>query len=71
MDIHPVINHYKAIIYMCGYLSEVEDDCSHAITQVVKNAWDKSLNKYKQTRLIARAYATKRAQRTRSMFTIL
>ena len=36
IDIEPVINHYKAVSYMCAYLSKTEDEFSHAMNQAVK-----------------------------------
>ena len=32
MGIQPVFNHYKAVAYMCAYLSKSEDECSLAMT---------------------------------------
>ena len=39
MDIQPVFNHYKAITYMCAYLSETEDECFLAMNQAAKEAF--------------------------------
>ena len=60
MDIQPVINHYKAIEYTRTYLSKTENECSHAMTKAVKEAWHKSFNKYEQMSLITKVYAIKR-----------
>ena len=35
MDIQPVFNHYKAVAYMCAYLSKSENESSVAIKQAV------------------------------------
>ena len=32
IDIQPVINHYKAVSYMCAYLSKIKDECSNAMS---------------------------------------
>ena len=60
IDIQPVINHYKAVSYMCAYLSKIKDECSNAMSQAVKEAWENKSNNYDQMKLIARAYASKR-----------
>ena len=62
MDIQPVINHYKALIYVCTYLNKEEEERSRAMAQAKKEAWDKSLNNYEQMKLIVKGYATKRVQ---------
>ena len=67
MDIQPVLNHYKALIYVCTYLTKAEEECSHAMAQAKKEAWDKSLNNYEQMKLIIKAYATKRVQCSSSL----
>ena len=36
MDIHSVINHYKAVSYMCAYLSKIKGECSHVMTQAME-----------------------------------
>ena len=38
IDIQPVINHYKAVSYMCAYLSKIKDECSNAMSRAVKEA---------------------------------
>ena len=43
LDIQPVFNHYKAISYMCAYLSQTEGECSHAIQEKFKDAFNKNL----------------------------
>ena len=35
MNIQPVFNHYKAVEYMCAYLSKSEGECSVAMKQEV------------------------------------
>ena len=38
IDIQPVVNHYKAVTYMCAYFSKAEDETSEAMKQVAKEA---------------------------------
>ena len=37
MYIQPVFNEYKAITYMCGYLSNSEESCFYEMKQALKN----------------------------------
>ena len=60
IDIQPVFNHYKAITYMCSYLSKQEDECSHAMSQALKESVEQNLDKKVQMKNVAHAYATKR-----------
>ena len=41
MDIQLVFNHYKAVAYMCAYLSKCENKCSVAMKQVVRDTFEK------------------------------
>ena len=60
LDIQPVFNHYKAVTYMCAYLSKTEDECSHAINQAFNEAMTSKLTNYDQMKSIAWAYSMKR-----------
>ena len=63
MDIQPVFNHYKAVAYMCAYLSKSESECSVAMkqaVQAVQDAFEKELDNYEQTKSVANAYINKR-----------
>ena len=33
IDIQPVFDYYKAVTYVCSYLSKQEDECSQAMKQ--------------------------------------
>ena len=55
MDIQLVFNHYKAITYMCSYLSKQEDACSQA-----KEAIEDNLDNYQQMTSVAPAYSSKK-----------
>ena len=60
LDIQPGFNHYKAVLYMCAYLSKSEDESSEAMKQAAKEAIKKNLSSYEQMKAIYRAYMTKR-----------
>ena len=56
MDIKPVFKHYKAVTYMCAYLSKSESEYSVAMKQVVQDAFEKDLDNYEQMKSVANAY---------------
>ena len=56
IDIQPVFNYYKAITYMCNYLSKEEDECLQAMKQALKEALEKGASYYEQMKAIAHAY---------------
>ena len=60
LDIQPVFNHYKAVAYMCSYLSKSEDECSQAMSQAVKEAFEHNLDNYQQMKSVAHSYVNKR-----------
>ena len=60
MNIQPVFNHYKAVAYMCAYLSKSENECSVAMKQAVRDAFEKELSNYEQMKSVANAYINKR-----------
>ena len=60
LDIQPVINHYKAVTYMCAYFSKSEDETSQAMKQAAKEAATTGKDKLESMKTIARAYAAKR-----------
>ena len=60
LDMQPVFNNYKAVAYMCAYLSKSEDECSHAMKQAVKGAFEKKFDNYNQKNLIAHLYINRR-----------
>ena len=43
MDIQPVFNEYKAVTYMCQYLPKIEDQCSQAMKQAVKEGFENNI----------------------------
>ena len=60
MDIQLVFNEYKAVTYMCSYFSKSEDECSLAMRQAAKEAFENDLSNYKTMQGIVRAYVNKR-----------
>ena len=56
----PVFNNYKVVAYMCAYLSKSENECTVAMKQAVRDASEKELNNYEQTKFVANAYISKR-----------
>ena len=53
IDIQPVFNHSKAAAYICAYLSKSEDECSQAISQALKEAFEDKLDSYQQIKSVA------------------
>ena len=60
IDIQPVFNHYKAVSYMCAYLSKSEDECSQAMSQTLKEALEDILDNYQQMKSVVQTYVNKR-----------
>ena len=58
MDIQPVFNQYKAVTYMCKYLSKSEDECSKAMK--LDEARNSNSDKFQQMFKIAKAYSSNR-----------
>ena len=59
-DIQPIFNHYKVVTYVCAYLSKSKDECTQAMSQVVKDAFEKNLDNYEQIKSFAYVYTNKR-----------
>ena len=45
---------------MCVYLSKSEDECSLAMTQALRDAFEKDLDKHEQMKSVANVYLNKR-----------
>ena len=56
IDIQPVFDHYKAVTYICSYLSEQEDECSQAMKQDLKEPLEKIAGSNGQMKSVAHAY---------------
>ena len=50
MDIQHVFNQYKAVAYMSVYLSKSEDEYSLAMTQAVRDGFEKELDNHELIR---------------------
>ena len=59
MDIQLVFNHYKALAYMCAYLSKLQSECSVAIKQTVQDVFERELDNYEQMKSVANACINK------------
>ena len=59
LGIQPVFNHDKDVAYMCAYLWKCEDECSQAMNQAVKEAFERNSN-YQQMQPVAHTYVNKR-----------
>ena len=57
VDIQPVINHYKAVAYMCVYFPKSEEE---AMKQVVKETVKENINVFQKMKAFSKAYTTKR-----------
>ena len=60
IDIRPVFNHYKAVAYMCAYLSQSESECSQAMIQALKEAFEDKLDNYQRMKSLTQKYVNKR-----------
>ena len=60
LDIQPLFDHYKVVPYICAYLSKSGDECTQAMSQAVKDAFEKDLDNYEQMKSVAYAYTNKR-----------
>ena len=60
MDIQPVFNQYKAILYVCSYFAKSEDQCSEAMKEAAKLAIENKLDNSQAMKMVIRAYLSKR-----------
>ena len=58
IDIQPVLDYYKAVAYMCAYLSKSEDESTEAMKQAAKEENGKTIQE--RMKLISKAYRTQR-----------
>ena len=58
LDIQPVLDYYKAISYMCTYLSKSEDVSSEAMQQAAREGYESGKPVCERMRSVARAYRT-------------
>ena len=57
MGIQPVFNEYKAVTYMCQYFSKTEDQCSQAMKQAAKEAFENNIHHQDAMKTIAKAFS--------------
>ena len=60
LDIQPVLDYYKAVSYMCAYLSKSEDESSEAMEQAAREAYESGKPVCERMKSVARAYRTHR-----------
>ena len=53
--IQPVSNEYKAVTYMCQYLSKTEDPCSKEMKQAAKEVFESNMHHNDTMKTIAKA----------------
>ena len=70
LDIQPVLDYYKAISYMCTYLSKSEDVSSEAMQQTAPEGYESGKPVCERMRSVARAYRTHREMPLQEAVTI-
>ena len=56
MNMQPVFDWYKAVAYMCQYFSKIENPCSQAMKQAVKEAFQDNMVHHDTMKTFAKAY---------------
>ena len=59
-DIKPVFNEYNTVKYMFQYFSKIEDQCSQAMKQAVKEAFGNNMHHHGTMKAIAKANLSNR-----------
>ena len=60
MYIQPVLNEFKAVIYLCQYFSENEDRCSQTMKQPATEAFENNMYHHDTMKTIGKAYLSNR-----------
>ena len=60
MDLQPVFNEYKAVIYMCQYFSKTEDRILQATKQAAKEAFENNMRHHDTMKTFVKAYISNR-----------
>ena len=60
MDMQPVFNVYMAVTYMCQYFSKTENQCSQAMKQTAKEAFENNIHHQDTMKTINKAYLSNR-----------
>ena len=58
LDIQPVLDYYKAVSYMCAYISKSEDESSEAMKQAARETYESGKPAFERMKSVARAYRT-------------
>ena len=56
IDIQPVFIVHKAVAYLCQYFPKTEDQCSQAMKQAAKEAFENNMHHHDTMKTIAKAY---------------
>ena len=59
IDSQPVFDYYKAVTYICNYLSKQEGECFQAMKQALKESLEKGAGSYELMKSVAYAYSSK------------
>ena len=59
MDIQPISNKYKSVIYMWTYFSKCEDQCSAVMKEAALEAYESNLHHYQTMKTISGTYSIK------------
>ena len=70
LDIQPVLDYYKAVSYMCTYLSKSEDESFEAMKQAAREAYESGKPVCERMKSVARAYRTYRKMPVQEAITI-
>ena len=71
LDIQPVLDYFKAVSYMCAYISKSEDESSEAMKQAAREAYESGTTQTERMKSIARAYRTHREMSVQEAVAIL
>ena len=56
IDTQPVFNEHKAVAYLCQHFPKTEDQCSQAMKQAAKEAFENNMHHHDTMKTIAKAY---------------
>ena len=67
LDVQPVLNYYKAVSYMCAYLSKSEDESSESMNQTTQEKCGAGKLVGERMKSVPRAYKTYREMSVQSL----
>ena len=70
LDIQPVLDYYKAVSYMCTYLSKSEEESFEAMKQAAREAYESRKPVRERMKSVARVYRTHREMYVQEAVTI-